>query len=379
MAYPNIDTERAARYRDLLPEGLSRADRERALAAIRAGEARAQQAAAPTAPRKSPRRTYLPASSGDQLLLGLLAHVPVSLTGHGLRRVHVAPRVGGRTLAGEFWSGRKPVTHAFGYSHVDLADAGPVVAAMTFDCDHEDGEVLAGLPEHSWLVETERGFHATWCFAAPPAVHENARIKPVRFLQRIQEYYHHHLRADPAFSGLGRNPEHEAAVVHWGAVHPYRMATLAAPIPKDWRRPRKPLTTVGRNCDVFLATCRVCGADLDADPLEITRSLNPKISADLDKPPMEDAEVQGIARSVERYRAQWRQQPGGHKPAWLARQAARGRRGGRPRLYEEGAEPWTLEGIHRSTWYRRRARATKANTGTGPQALFHMTVRAGAS
>ena len=111
MAYPpKIDTERAARYRDLLPEGLSRADRNRALAAIQAGEdRRARQRAAAEGAKSRPRRAYLPASSGDQLLLGLLAHVPVSLTGHGLRRVHVAPRVGGRTLAGEFWSGRHPV------------------------------------------------------------------------------------------------------------------------------------------------------------------------------------------------------------------------------------------------------------------------------
>ena len=354
MAYPtNIDTERAARYRALVPDGLSRADRERVLAAIQAGEDRRAQHAAEDAgrPKSPPRRTYLPASSGDQLLLGLLAHVPVSLTGHGLRRVHVAPRVGARTAAGEFWSGRKPVTHAFGYSHVDLADAGPVVAAMTFDCDHEDGEVLAGLPEHSWLVETERGFHVTWCFAVPPAVHENARIQPVRFLQRVQEYYHHHLRADPAFSGLGRNPEHEAAVVHWGAVHPYPMATLAASIPRDWRRPRKPLTTVGRNCDVFLATCRIASRD-PAPALEIARSLNPKISADLGKPPMEDAEVQGIARSVERYRALWAAR--GHKPQWIERQRARGRKGGgHNRRWEPGQEPWFGQGISRRTWYRR--------------------------
>ena len=38
--------------------------------------------------------------------------------------------------------------------------------------------------------------------------------------------------------------------------------------------------------------------------------------------PLPDAEVMGLWRSVCRYRARWRVQ--GHKPAWLARQAALG-------------------------------------------------------
>ena len=46
---------------------------------------------------------------------------------------------------------------------------------------------------------------------------------------------------------------------------------------------------------------------------------------------------------------------GGRRDHSPETQRWRGRRGGRPRLYEPGAEPWTLLGVSRATWYRQRA------------------------
>ena len=83
--------------------------------------------------------------------------------------------------------------------------------------------------------------------------------------------------------------------------------------------------------------------------------LNAEFSA-----PLLQGEIAATIKSVEGYRERWSRR-GWHDPRWLARQAARGRKGGRPRLYLPGLEPWTLEGVSRRTWERRR-RDAKANT-----------------
>lgn len=374
------------------PRQAPRAERLRRRAeAEAAGDASERPKSDPRPADDPKRRRYRPQLPPEQLALDLMRHVPETIRDHGLQRVAVAMRVGQdrRDLDGTFWSGRRHVSQAFlQFSHVDVIDAGPVQAALTFDVDHLDGQVLGGLPEHNWAIETPRGFHVTWCLADPVALHLHARRGPLAWLERIEEYYLHHLRADPAFSGLGGNPERpRGGPTHWGAAAPYGLAELAAPIPRNWRRPRKPLSILGRNRRLFEAVCAVAGSDPDGDLLEIARSLNPKVAADLGKPPMDDAEVQRIAGHVERYREQWKAR-GWHAPAWIERQRRRGRKGGqkgtgelkaeagrkggqkgdsvpggrasrgagpgRPHLYEPGCEPWTLEDISRRTWERRR-------------------------
>ena len=80
-----------------------------------------------------------------------------------------------------------------------------------------------------------------------------------------------------------------------------------------------------------MATCR---GDCNVPALTIAHSINGDVGASYRRDPLPDSEVAGIARSVERYRRKWDRQ--GHKSTWLGRQAARGRMGGRPRLYEPG-------------------------------------------
>ncbi len=297
-----------------------------------------------------------------------LDSVPEPVRSHGLRAAHVAPLVGRRVGPGkQFWARRVPAPHAWAYPYIAMADAGATWATLTYDCDNRQAMALglSELPSWNWFAETTRGAHVTWALAVPVAKHAAARAAPERYLSHVAEYYHAALGADPAFNGLGRNPAHPDAKVLWGAPRPYTLDQLASILPFNWRRPKVATTGIGRNNDLFRTGLRWAGREANAGlaVLPALHAVNAEVAALHGKPPLPDAEVAGIARSIERYRERWARQ--GHKPSWLARQAARGRKGGRPRLYEPGREPWVLEGISRASWYRRR-RETKANTDIPP-------------
>ena len=298
-----------------------------------------------------------------------LALAPDPVRDHGLRAAHVYPLVGRRTGPGKtFWSGRMPANRAWDFGYIVLDDAGATWATMTFDCDNRQAMAagLDDLPPYSWLVRTRRGGHVSWALAVPVGKHQAARAAPEAYLSAVAEYYHHALGADPAFGGLSRNPAHPKADTVWGRRKPYSLDELSSVIPFNWRKPRIAQTGIGRNRDLFMATCR---GDRGVSALTMAHALNRDVADVYGREPLPDSEVAGIARSVERYRRKWDRQ--GHKSTWLARQAARGRKGGRPRLYEPGREPWTLAGVSRTTWYRRRKRGIKANTDNGgPEATL---------
>jgi len=221
------------------------------------------------------------------------------------------------------------------------------------------------------MVRTERGAHVTWCLEVPVAKHHAARQGPETYLARVAEYFHHALGADPAFSGLGRNPVHPVANTIWGREAPYSLDDLANVIPFGWKRPRVALTGLGRNVDAFRAGMKWAGEDRNRGlpVLPALHSINAEVSRGHPDGLLSDNELADIARSIERYRAAW-ERGGWHKPAWVARQAARGRMGkGVPRkaslfddMTNEDARPWDDEGIHRSTWYRRKAMPTENQT-----------------
>ena len=309
-----------------------------------------------------------------------LNFAPVPVRDHGLRAAHIYPHVGRKTRNG-FWSDHVPASHAWAYPYINTADACTTWATLSYDCDDREAmaDGLMQLPPPNWMVRTRRGAHVTWCLASPVGKHQAARAAPLRLLSRTSEYYHHALGADPSFGGLGRNPAHPEADTLWGRGAPYELCDLGTVLPFRWKLPQIIHTLVGRNHDLFTATCRGASANKDVPALTIAHGLNAAVANEHGKPPLGDNEVASIARSVERYREGWRH---GHAPWWRARQAARARKGkgrvirGLMRASSDPdrgpdclLKPWELVGCSRATWYRRRRAdsETYANTGNTPE------------
>ena len=265
---------------------------------------------------------------------------------------------------------------AWRYAEVEYGNAGSSVAALVLDCDKPSAMArgLFELPPPNWTVWRRRNHHAHVCWTLDQPVHRypTARIEALRWLAYVADYFAHAVGADPGYAGvLAHNPMsiyRSPYQTTWGREEPYTLDQLASVIPFNWEPPTVRQTGVGRNVDLFEAGMRWAGRRANADLPVLAALLTANQEFDY---PLPLSEVQATARSIEKYRKRWAAR-GWHCPRWIARQAACGRKGGRPRLYELGREPWTLEGVSRATWYRRRGRETKANTdrtypyGVGP-------------
>ena len=296
-----------------------------------------------------------------------LAFAPALARAHGLRAAHPRPLVSpGKQPGQPITSFRTSPEKAWDFPEVEYGNAGSSIAAIVLDCD-QPARIKRGLPDlpsPNWTVWRLANAHAHICWTLANPVHRYpaARIEPLRFLTRIAEYYAYAVGADPGYAGvLAHNP----ASIHlspykttWGREDPYSFEQLASVIPFGWEAPVVRQTGVGRNVDLFEAGMRWAGrrANAELPVLPALMVVNQEFTH-----PLPLSEVQAMARSIEKYRRRWAER-GWHCPRWLSKQAARGRKGGRPRLYEPGREPWTLEGVSRATWYRRRKRETKANT-----------------
>lgn len=308
---------------------------------------------------------------GVQLELPL-DHAPAMVRSHGLRAAHPRPLVSlGKRPGRPFMSFRTSPRRAWAFPEVEYSNAGSAVAALVLDCDDPAAmqRGLADLPDPNWIVWRVANDHAhpAWTLGAPVHRHPKARPDPLIYLSKIADYYASATGADPGYNGvLSHNPApryREAEYrTTWGRRDPYQLDELAAIIPFGWKPPGERQTGIGRNCDLFADLMAWAGRRENADIPVLSAAL---VRNQHFNHPLPESEVAATARSVERYCARWAAR-GWHCPQWIARQAARGRKGGRPRLYEPEREPWTLEGISRATWYRRR-RETKANTDKLPR------------
>ena len=298
--------------------------------------------------------------------------VPAKVRAHGLRNAHPRPLVSfGKQAGGQFMSFRVPPEEAWQYPELEYGNAGSSVAALVLDCDNPNAmaEGLFNLPPPNWIVWRPANDHAHVCWTLAKPVHRypEARIGPLRYLAHIAEYYAYAVGADPSYAGvLAHNPALTRGTPYetvWRWTEPYTLHQLANVIPFGWKPPKVRQTGVGRNADLFKTGMPWAGRKANADRQVITvlMVVNQEFTY-----PLPLSEVQATARSIEKYRKRWDAHGwdahGWHNPRWAARQAARGRKGGRPRLYEPGQEPWTREGVSRRTWYRRRKSGTKANT-----------------
>ena len=273
-----------------------------------------------------------------------------------LRDAHPRPLVGVRKRNGQFCSGRVSPERAWSYPYVEIENAGSNFAALVFDCDEPAAlGNLADLPPYSWIVRNESNGHAhvVWTLAAPIHRYPAARQAPLDYLRHVSEFLHDELDADPGYSHtLTANPAAppEGRSTLWGSPRPYELHELAKIIPFNWKAPRVSQSGVGRNCDLYRDLMDWAGRRENASTAAHVAAHARNQEFDN---PLPLSEVAAIARSVEQYRARWAAR-GWHDPRWIERQRARGRKGGRPRKYVKGEEPWTLECISRATWYRRQ-------------------------
>ena len=266
---------------------------------------------------------------------------PPKVRAHGYRDAHVRPLVSrGKGRDGRFGgSFRVAPVDAWRFPSLELraANSWPV---LVFDCDSAGGteaviEALVDrrVPSPNWMVTRipAGGTHVVYCLAAPVHRGVAARARPLLLLGRVAEFFGEALQADQGYTGvLTHNPMARAQGrdlrTTWGRRAPYELRELAEVIPFGWRRPRLPRTDVGRNCELFWALMRWAGApaNLRNDVLAAALAANEGFEI-----PLEVPEVQGIARSVERYRRGWVAQgrfwSAEDRRAWGA---ARGRRSG---------------------------------------------------
>lgn len=297
-----------------------------------------------------------------------LAAAPAPVRAHGLRAAHPRPLVSlGKRQGRTYTSFRTTPQKAWSFPEVEYGNAGSSIAALVLDCDKPAALArgLPDLPDPNWTVWRPANDHAHVCWTLDTPVHRYpaARPEPLRFLANIGDYYAHAVGADLGYAGvLAHNPVsiyRSPYRTTWGREAPYTLDQLASVIPFGWEPPAVRQTGVGRNVDLFEAGMRWAGrrANAGLPVLPALMVVNQEFAH-----PLPLHEVQATATQIEKYRRRWAAR-GWHCPRWIARQAARGRKGGRPRLYEPGREPWTQAGVSRATWYRRRKRETKANTG----------------
>ena len=256
--------------------------------------------------------------------------VPAKPRQHGLRDTHSYPLCSrGKTADGRFaGSVRVPTAVAWQvYPSLEIraANSWP---ALTLDLDGREGtERLWDRVEHdeicvpNWVVTRSRGgvtggSHAVWCLEKPVHRGAYARARPLRLLASVSEYFAEALGADPGYAGvLTHNPmsrpQGRTLTTTWRRFEPYPLAELRERLPDTWLRDRTRFsaqaqrelrTALGRNCLIFELCMRWAGSEwnLGQAVLDEAEALN---AAFLE--PLDESEVLSIARSVERYRAEW--------------------------------------------------------------------------
>lgn len=266
-----------------------------------------------------------------------LPFVPSELEALGLKGVDARPRCSKGRPAGFLDVRRRPGRVAWkDYPHVQHTGTN-VYTGVYLDVDRPVADLLAKvddgtLPAPSVTVTRSRSGHSQcgWILSDPVHRYPTAAPKPVGLFVRTAEYYAQVLEADPGYTSmLFRNgPLHEIRsgwhVEYNGPPGGWSLYELSDWVPYGWRRPRRPLTAEGRNTSVFLSLCRFAGSarGRTADLAVEAARLNGKFQA-----PLPGREIHHVVKHVERYRAGW-EANGWHRPSWIARQAARGRKGG---------------------------------------------------
>jgi len=134
-----------------------------------------------------------------------------------------------------------------------------LLGAIVVDCDHPDTALRAfehprNHPDPSWVAQSPSGRgHIGWWLRAPVCKTDSARLKPLRYAQRVESGLRIEVGGDPAYAGrLTKNPIHEDWETLYGPGQPYELTELVTPsTPRQM--PRKPQRAcgLGRNVTMF--------------------------------------------------------------------------------------------------------------------------------
>lgn len=259
-----------------------------------------------------------------QLSLDLpgIEYTPEQVRRHGLQEAHTFPLVSsGKGRGGGYSSFRVHASQAWDFASLELrsATAWPV---LVLDCDGASGYpriMLAvqdrEVPLPNWIVHrVSGGAHLVYTLERPVLRGATARQRPLRRFARVSEYLAQAVGADAGYNGvLSHNPMipdlSQGLQTDWLREQPYPIDELGEVVPFGWKRPGIPRTEVGRNCAMFEAGMKWAGspANLALSVLPALMSIYREIVDQYPDAghPFPASEVEGIARSIERYRRQW--------------------------------------------------------------------------
>lgn len=242
------------------------------------------------------------------------------------------------------------------------------ISWLAFDCDHDNYDLwkTAGLPEPAFITVNPKSgnHHVVYRLTTPVCRSERARARPLAFLHAVYEGLRNALMADSAYARvLTQNPVHPDWLVIRPALMPeYSLAELAATLNlqdvSSSKRARYQarldiaLTEVGvgsRNQALFdnVRSWAYRNKDNLENMLEFAERSNLQLTQ-----PLSLNEVKTITGSIMRYMNSPRKNR--HSLSdFSARQTERGRLGGRPRKTLD-TQPWTVAGVSRATWYRKK-------------------------
>ena len=246
-------------------------------------------------------------------------YIPPEVAEQGIKSIHQRPFCANEDsiIVGRFNS-------EYAYANFPKLELNPphAYAAIILDVDHPSDSGWPGgtpTPAPSWLVLNTRprsatrragGIHCVFALEVPIARHNAAHTAPLSYLAHVADRLAHHLGADPGYTGLiTRNPINPGTQcqTHWGRMFPYGLQELDKLLPKG-KPPKRRLTGIGRNCDLFKSMIsevfrpRWAGI-LDAQGwseawLEYVKVQNVAMFGDSFLP---DSECRSIAKSCFRY------------------------------------------------------------------------------
>ena len=205
-------------------------------------------------------------------------HAPPKVRRYGLRDAHSRPLVSHGKRGGGFGpSFRVSPRDSWDFPSLELraANSWPVII---LDCDGLKGTqrlaaayIRGWIPWPNWLVtrQLSGGSHGVWTLATPVHRGANARQAPLRKLARVVEYMSELVQADRGYGAvLCHNPMSKGhgrgMRTTWGRRDPYDLGELAEIIPLGWRKPKVPISSIGRNCAIFESLMQWAGRPANA-------------------------------------------------------------------------------------------------------------------